>query len=215
MPGTTCPKIVRFESFHVHLYKLSNFNMETEKIRYIYKITNLVNGKTYFGQRTLANGRTFETDTYRGSGKLLLLAYKKYGKENFKRECIIEGHFSQDQINRFEKCIIAVQRLCGKAEYNLADGGQGGDNSKFIDYSNIDHKAGVEKRRKNGTQHVWSKHDAFAGHHHTEETKKKIGLANKKLTGSKNGSFGTHWWTNGTVNLKSAECPEGFHAGRV
>lgn len=109
--------------------------METERIRYIYCITNLVNGKTYFGQHTLTEGRTFETDTYRGSGKLLWKAYKKYGKENFKRTCIIQGHFSKEQINRFERCMIACQRLCGKAEYNLADGGDGGDTSKFINYS--------------------------------------------------------------------------------
>ena len=57
--------------------------METQRIRYIYQITNLVNGKTYIGQRTLAEGRTFETDTYRGSGKLLWKAYEKYGKEKY------------------------------------------------------------------------------------------------------------------------------------
>lgn len=109
--------------------------METERIRYIYCITNLVNGKTYFGQHTLTEGRTFETDTYRGSGKLLWKAYEKYGKENFKRTCIIQGHFSKEQINRFERCMIACQRICGKAEYNLADGGDGGNTSKFINYS--------------------------------------------------------------------------------
>lgn len=51
--------------------------MEQVQLRYIYQITNLVNGKTYVGQRTLTNGHTFETDTYRGSGKLLQKAYKK------------------------------------------------------------------------------------------------------------------------------------------
>lgn len=55
--------------------------MEQVQLRYIYQITNLVNGKTYVGQRTLTNGRTFETDTYRGSGKLLQKAYKNTGKK--------------------------------------------------------------------------------------------------------------------------------------
>ena len=130
----------------LHLYeKYTNLSMETERIRYIYCITNLVNGKTYIGQCTLTEGRTFETDTYRGSGKLLWRAYEKYGKENFKRTCIIQGHFSKEQINRFERCMIACQRLCGKAEYNLADGGEGGNTSRFIDYKSNEYKNNVKK----------------------------------------------------------------------
>ena len=55
-------------------------------IGYIYKTTNLINGKIYIGQH---KSSSFDTNYY-GSGKLLIKALKKYGKENFKIE-LIEG----------------------------------------------------------------------------------------------------------------------------
>ena len=53
-------------------------------MRYIYRITNLLNGKTYVGQHKVKKGRTITSDTYWGSGKIITESIKKYGKENFK-----------------------------------------------------------------------------------------------------------------------------------
>lgn len=189
-----------------------------ERIRYIYEIKNKVNGYTYIGQHTLREGRTFETDIYYGSGVLINKAQRKYGLENFEKTIIISGYFSKEQINRFERCMIACQRICGKAEYNLANGGDGGDTSKFIDYAKMS-KTWKSTRKEHPDLFKncgWKKHDTFTGKHHSEETKRKIGLTNsERQKGSKNSQFGTHWFTNGEVSIKAKECPEGFRPGRI
>lgn len=215
--------------------------MSEDRIRYIYCITNQVNGKNYFGQHTMRKGyKTELADVYWGSGTLLKRAQKKYGLENFKKEIIISGKFSKEQINRFERCIIAIQRLIGKAEYNIAYGGDGG----FTGFWGTD-LCSESKRRKQGqyikdllsklseeerkefyrkrtekTLITWqqngTKHETFKGKHHSEETKNKIRESRKgKCSGSKNGSFGKHWFTNGVENIKCENCPEGFWPGRV
>lgn len=47
---------------------------------YIYRIINLINGKTYIGQHKYKE----LNDYYMGSGKHLIRAQKKYGIKNFK-----------------------------------------------------------------------------------------------------------------------------------
>lgn len=53
-------------------------------VGYIYKTTNLVNGKIYVGKRQMPH---FD-DSYYGSGTVFKAALKKYGKANFKREIL-------------------------------------------------------------------------------------------------------------------------------
>lgn len=88
---------------------------------YIYKITNLINGKTYIGQHKYKK----LDDNYKGSGKLLWQAYRKYGFENFKKEIILSDIDSKDLANDYEQFYILWNRVLGKAEYNLAAGGNG------------------------------------------------------------------------------------------
>lgn len=207
-------------------------------MRYIYCITNLLNGKNYFGQHKLQEGRTLKSDLYYGSGILIKEAQKKYGLENFKKEILLEGEFSKEEINRFERCIISCQRICGKAEYNIADGGEGGQvfwgtgrdslearklqgerNKKQRilyeeSYKKAAKKAGetLREKCKNGEIDNSGKNNGMYGKHHSEETKKKMSELHK---GNKNSQFGTHWYTNGEVNIKAKKCPEGFKPGRV
>lgn len=197
--------------------------MET-RTRYIYRITNLVNGKTYIGQHTVRVNRTVTSDTYMGSGKMIRAALAKYGKENLKKDILLCGEYTKEEIDKFEKCAIFVERICGKAEYNIADGGQGWNEGLRAAYEAAihtesykrNHSAAMKKAVENGHMKGWTKHDTFKGRHHSEDTKKKISETAKKQnrSGSNNGSFGKHWFTNGIENVKCEICPEGFTPGR-
>lgn len=87
---------------------------------YIYLIANKANGKTYVGQRK--SSKEWYEDKYMGSG--VLLAKQKYGIENFEK-FLIQYCYSKEETDKAERFWIAEYRSRGKAEYNIADGGQG------------------------------------------------------------------------------------------
>lgn len=91
-------------------------------IGYIYLTTNLINGKRYIG---LHQANTFEPHKYKGSGKLILEAFKKYGKENFTCE-LLEECDTLDELNAAEKKWIAFYNAVESRDfYNVARGGEG------------------------------------------------------------------------------------------
>jgi hypothetical protein len=100
---------------------------------YIYKIVNKINSRWYIGK---TNG---SDPNYMGSGKLLKQAYAKYGKENFEK-VILEHCSSEQELNQRELHWIQESgALTDPLSYNLAEGGSGGDLSKFISYDKIDY----------------------------------------------------------------------------
>lgn len=86
---------------------------------YIYKTTNLINGKIYIGQHI---SETFDLK-YKGSGIRLQAAFKKYGKKNF--DCIlIEACQSLEELNQKEMFWIAEFNACDpEIGYNIKLGG--------------------------------------------------------------------------------------------
>lgn len=120
----------------------------------IYKITNLVNGKTYVGQHTTSN----LDDGYMGSGKIIKLALKKYGAENFRKEWL--GFYEdQEELNYMERVFVDQTWLDRSDTYNLVVGGGS--------VEGLMHTA--EARRKMS--------EAQSGKHHSEEAKRKISKA--------------------------------------
>jgi hypothetical protein len=55
---------------------------------YVYKTTNLINGKIYVGAST----KDIElSKNYLGSGNVMIKALQKYGSRNFKKDILISG----------------------------------------------------------------------------------------------------------------------------
>ncbi len=91
---------------------------------YIYKITNNINKKYYIGKRT-SKIQPID-DPYFGSGKLLKMAIRKYGKDNFIKE-IIELCINEDSLNEREIHWIYKLNSFSPNGYNINVGGKGGD----------------------------------------------------------------------------------------
>ena len=194
----------------------------------IYRITNLINGKTYIGQHKYKK----LDDSYMGSGVYLAKAKKKYGIENFKKEILVFGIVRKDFIDLLEKEYIKFYRSIGKAEYNITNGGEGnGGWNKGIPMSNEQKMklSKANKGRKLSEEQKKKISESNKGKHRnkghipwnkgkkglqtppnkgiplTEEQKKHLSRVRK----------GLQWFNNGEISIMRFECPEGFIPGRI
>lgn len=90
---------------------------------WVYKTTNMINGKIYIGCST----RKLSDVNYLGSGLLLRKSIRKHGRNNFKRE-ILEICDSVKQMYMIEK--LMIDKFSSRdltIGYNIAKGGSGGD----------------------------------------------------------------------------------------
>lgn len=140
---------------------------------YIYEIKNNINGKTYVDQHKYKK----LNDKYMGSGIALKNAYKKYGIENFTKTILESGIKTRELANEKEVYWIAEYKKIGKAEYNVAKGG-----NVFPTFQDFDLEKQMEIRKKISESRKGNKN--WLGKHHTEETKLKISESHKgkKLT---------------------------------
>ena len=95
---------------------LSNGYMKEPK-GYVYKITNQINGHWYIGSH---NGKR---SNYMGSGKILKLAIKKHGIENFTKEILFYSkNFQSDET----KILTDLDAANDPNSYNIINTGEGG-----------------------------------------------------------------------------------------
>lgn len=163
----------------------------------IYKTTNQINSKIYIGQDKHNN------PNYLGSGKILHLAIKKYGTENFIKE-IIEECESKEHLNEREMYWINFHNSTDRnIGYNIALGGDGGDtisnhpdkdlirqkHSEWMQENNpckgrIRTEETIQKWRESIGDKLKGENNPNYGKHHTEETKERMSYLRKE------------WWNN-------------------
>lgn len=95
----------------------------SNRIGYIYKYTNLINGKIYIGKTYRLNKRMCE-HKYRKDNTYFHNALKKYGFENFKYEVIAQTD-NDKTLNFLEIYYIRKFNSFGENGYNLTHGGEG------------------------------------------------------------------------------------------
>jgi hypothetical protein len=167
----------------------------------IYKITNLINNKFYIGQDIK------EDPKYFGSGKLIQMAIKKYGKENFIKETL---EVCTDEKQMDEREIFWIKELDAtnrKIAYNICEGGRtfrtmkGENNVRFGKHHTEETKAIIREKRKlqkmsdeqkQRLREKWLS-DENPGKHKSKETIEKISKNRKgKCIGEEHPWFGKH-----------------------
>ena len=206
--------------------------MEKENLfHFIYKTTNLKNGKFYIGTHSTNNIE----DGYLGSGKHLRNSVYYHGKENFKRE-VMEFLPDRKSLKEREKEIVNVDLLKEEKCLNIKEGGDGGGGFYSEEQRKNFHSAGgkavrilLHKRhnekmkndpvyREKTLKNMRGKTPWFKNHKHSDETKRSIGKINSiKQKGEYNSQYGSCWITNGFENKKIKKhtlIPEKFYHGQ-
>lgn len=205
--------------------------METQVFYFVYKTTNLINGKIYIGKHKTSD----MGDRYIGSGKLLKLAISKYGLENFKFE-VLEFFDTEQAMNTAEAELVTEEFCLQKDNYNLCVGGRGGFSYINRDQEKRKQKNQLARRRANESGALAKAQNAMRlfredpqkvqaasqkrretkmlkygtnqpkkpdNFQHSADTRLKMSLSKKgKFKGSESSQFGTMWITNNVINKK-------------
>ena len=207
-----------------------------KKYHFIYKTTNLKNGKFYVGMHSTHN----LNDGYLGSGLRLRRSIRRNGIENFKLE-ILEFLPNRNSLKEREKELVNEDLLKEPNCMNIQPGGGGGWTSeqqrenaiksnarqRWLRENDKEYNERITKQLKENGSNVLTKlwkegklsAPNWTGKQHKEETKLKIGLANSlKQKGEYNSQFGSQWITNGEQNKKikmMGIVPTGWKLGRT
>lgn len=135
----------------------------------IYLARNMINGKCYIGQTTESGfmGRKCShlSSARKGDLRPLYRAMRKYGVDNFEWEIIHKEILGARELDKLESYYIKEYGTKSPKGYNLTDGGEGSAGWTHSEEVRKKMRRAAKKRPPHGP--------------HTEETKRKIGLAHK------------------------------------
>ncbi len=137
-----------------------------KKFHYVYKITNVLNGKFYVGRRS--TNKHPNIDSYMGSGWALKGAYLKHGKKNFIKE-VLEMCYDLETLKEREEYWISHTKAV-KMGYNLVENSGGG----YINKETYDMMSEKFKGRRPETDKIIATKRENGNLGHTGETKAKI-----------------------------------------
>lgn len=150
---------------------------------YIYKTTNLINGKIYIGKK---KSEVF-IPWYKGSGRALHEAISKYGCDNFKVELMCPC-FSLEELNSEERFLISYFdcRVKQGKGYNISEGGDWGDISEGMSQEDY------EKWCSNLSKACLGERNGFYGKKHNEGSKRLISEHHADFSGQNHPMYGKH-----------------------
>jgi group I intron endonuclease len=198
-------------------------SIKSKKLHFIYKTTNLLNGRFYIGMHSTNNIK----DGYIGSGTRLRHAIRKYGLENFQIE-ILEFCETREKLIEREKQIITEKHIHDVNCYNLKFGGLGGGkfyskehqfkcsqaaglkhserlktDEEYRKKRSVQISEANKKRHQRGDIKPIQENYSWIGKNHRPETIQKMKESKKgQGSGIHNSQYGTKWITNGTENKK-------------
>ena len=182
-------------------------------IGYIYKTTNTHNNKIYVGQR---KSDVFLAEKYLGSGKILLQAVEKYGKDAFIVELIDTAETLEELGEKERFWIKELRSQDPEIGYNICPGGihvpiEGEQNGFFGKHHSEETKQLLRDKAMLRPAMSQETRDKIAeknrGSHRSEETRKKMGDIQRGRKAYTDGVVVKYFFPDQDV------IPEGFYPG--
>lgn len=192
---------------------------------YLYRTTNLINGKIYIG----IHGTNDLSDGYVGSGSRIKSAIKKYGIVNFNKEILFIGNSYEEILNK-ERELVTEEFITKVDVYNLVPGGEyplaraplelrraWGLKCKELKkgwFSPESQRKAIATKRSPG----YKQPPSSTLHMQTPEVAEKRRQSCKGRVGEKVSTYGTMLITNGEITRRiraQEKIPEGWRRGAV
>lgn len=174
---------------------------------YVYRVTNIVNGKLYFGKtacqdpikRWQSHLSTAKKPHDQKRFQYLHKAINKYGADNFLFE-VIEVCDCEIKIFELEKYYIAKYNTFHGEGYNLTEGGDGASGYRHTKEAKRNMSASRQGRFVGQNNH-------FYGKTHTPKTKRHMSRLASQRIGDKNPFYGRRHSAK-SLALMSKNCPK-------